>query len=291
MPSAVSTLRAPRELGLGGAAFSLRCEPILMIVPRLMLGFLTATLIVAIGGPIRFVAVRRGSRVGEGLSVLFHRALCAALGVRVRIHGQAAATRPQLVVSNHISWLDVPVLGSMGPVEFLAKKEIGSGGLARAILSLQGVAFVDRSRRRCIPEVNVEIARRMRGGAAVILFPEATTGDANRLLPFRSSHFEAVRQTLGAELAAQAVVQPLFIAYSRRQGMPLGRAERPLVAWYGDMEFFSHFRRLLKSGRIDCDIYCGAPIPFFRDSDRKEIMRRTETAVRALAVAARGNAS
>jgi 1-acyl-sn-glycerol-3-phosphate acyltransferase len=261
-----------------------------MIVLRLAFGLLAAALIMTIGGPLRWIAVQRGWKTGEGLSVLFHRALCAALGVRIRIHGQVAAARPQLVVSNHISWLDIPVLGAMRPIEFLAKKEVGARNFVRAILSLQGVAFVDRSRRRCIPAVNAEIARRMRDGAAVVLFAEATTGDANRLRPFRSSHFEAMRQTLdaGAGPAPQAVVQPIFIAYSRGAGLPLGRAQRPLVAWYGDMEFLSHFLRLLEFGRIDCDVYCATPIPFFPDSDRKDVARRTEAAVRALAFGARG---
>ncbi len=258
-----------------------------MTALRIALVFLAAGMIVLIGGPLRWIALQRGWKTGEGLPVLFHRAVCAALGVRVRVHGQAASERPQLVVSNHISWLDICILGSLRPVEFLAKKEVGAHWLARAALALQGVAFVDRTRRRCIPAVNAEIARRMRMGAAVILFAEATTGDANRLLPFRSSHFEAVRQTLGADEARHAVVQPIFIAYSRRAGLPLGRAERPIVAWYGDMTFFSHFRRLLQSGRIDCDVYCGAPIPFLLDSNRKDVARRSEDAVRALARQAR----
>jgi lyso-ornithine lipid O-acyltransferase len=261
-----------------------------MTVVRVAFVFLAAGMVLLIGGPIRWIALRRGWKTGEGLPVLFHRAVCAALGVRVRVHGQAASTRPQLVVSNHISWMDICALGSMRPAEFLAKKEVGARRLARAVLSLQGVAFVDRTRRRCIPAVNAEIARRMRMGAAVILFAESTTGDANRLLPFRSSHFEAVRQTLDAGAARQAIVQPIFIAYSRRMGLPLGRPERPLVAWYGDMRFFSHFWRLLRAGRIDCDIYCGAPIPFFRDSDRKDVARRTEGVVRALARQARRQA-
>jgi 1-acyl-sn-glycerol-3-phosphate acyltransferase len=254
---------------------------------RIALVFLAAGMVLLIGGPLRWIALQRGWKAGEGLPVLFHRAVCAALGVRVRVHGQAATERPQLVVSNHISWVDICILGSMRPAEFLAKKEVGAHWLARAVLALQGVAFVDRTRRRCIPAVNAEIARRMRMGAAVILFAEATTGDANRLLPFRSSHFEAVRQTLDRSDVPHAIVQPIFIAYARRAGLPLGRPERPIVAWYGDMQFFSHFRRLLRSGRIDCDVYCGAPIPFFPDSDRKDVARRAENAVRALARQAR----
>ena len=258
-----------------------------MTAPRAALVFLAAGAVLLIGGPLRWIASQRGWKTGERLPVLFHRVVCAALGVRVRVHGQAASARPQLIVSNHISWIDICVLGSMRPAEFLAKKEVGASGLARAALSLQGVVLVDRARRRAIPAVNAEIARRMRTGAAVILFAEATTGDANRLLPFRSSHFEAVRQTLDAGGAAQATVQPLFIAYSRCAGLPLGRSQRPLVAWYGDMTFFSHFNRLLRAGRIDCDVYCGAPIPFFADSNRKDVARRAEEAVRAMARQAR----
>jgi 1-acyl-sn-glycerol-3-phosphate acyltransferase len=261
-----------------------------MTIVRVALVFLAAGAVLLVGGPFRWIALQRGWKASEALPVLFHRTVCAALGVRVRVHGRAASARPQLVVSNHVSWMDICILGSMRPAEFLAKKEVGARRLARAVLSLQGVAFVDRSRRRCIPAVNAEIARRMRQGAAVVLFAEATTGDANRLLPFRSSHFEAVRLTLEAGGARQAIVQPIFIAYSRRVGLPLGRSERPLVAWYGDMRFFGHFWRLARAGRIDCDIYCGAPIPFFHDSDRKDVARRTETAVRALARQARRQA-
>ncbi|WP_158815252.1 1-acyl-sn-glycerol-3-phosphate acyltransferase [Methylocapsa sp. S129] len=251
-----------------------------MIVLRVALALSAAALILLFGAPFRWLAVLRGWKTGEGLPVLFHRMLCFALGVRIRVHGKAASTRPQLVVSNHISWLDIPILGSMRPTEFLAKKEVGAGPLVRALLALQGVALVDRAKRLGIPAVNAQIAGRMRDGAAVILFAEATTSDANRILRFRSSHFEAVRQTLGA---GEAIVQPIFIAYSRRAGLPLGRPERPFVAWYGDMRFFDHFWRLLAAGRIDCDIYCGAPIPFFYDSDRKDVARRTEGAVRAMA--------
>jgi lyso-ornithine lipid O-acyltransferase len=256
-----------------------------MIAVRLLLALCTAGLILVLGAPFRWLAVYRGWKTGEELPVLFHRALCASLGVRVRVHGLAAAARPQLVVSNHISWLDIPILGSMRPTEFLAKKEVGAGRLTRALLALQGVSLVDRSKRLGIPAVNAEIAARMRNGAAVILFAEATTSDANRILPFRSSHFEAVRQTLIPGNDRPSTVQPIFIAYSRRAGLPLGRAERPNIAWYGDMAFFDHFWRLLAGGRIDCDIYCGEPIPFFHNSNRKDVARRTEGAVRAMATA------
>jgi lyso-ornithine lipid O-acyltransferase len=259
-----------------------------LILLRVIVALLAASLVVLIGAPIRRLALRRGRRFGEGLPPLLHRILCFGLGVRLRVHGRANDMRPQLVVPNHVSWLDIVVLGAVGPAEFLAKKEVGDGFFSRFLVGLQGAVYVDRGRRCKIPAVNAEMAKRMQAGAAVVLFAEATTNDGNRILRFRSSHFEAPRIALGPGAPRQSsIIQPLFIAYSRRNGLPLGRAERPLVAWYGDMRFFNHLWRFLLAGRIDCDVYCGAPIPVRPQEHRKELARRTERAVRALAERAR----
>jgi 1-acyl-sn-glycerol-3-phosphate acyltransferase len=265
-------------LGRGGLAIAL----------RVLVALFAAALVVLVGGPIRRLALRRGWRLGQSLPPLLHRILCFGLGVRLRVHGRATDFRPQLVVANHVSWLDIVILGAMRPTEFLAKKEIGQSFLARELVGLQGAVYVDRGRWRKIPAVNDEMARRMRAGAAVVLFAEATTGDGNRLLPFRTSHFEAPRIALLPDGALQsAIVQPLFIAYSRRGGLPLGRAERPLIAWYGDMTFFDHLWRFLLAGRVDCDVYCGAPVIVHRRESRKVLARRVENAVHALAEQAR----
>jgi lyso-ornithine lipid O-acyltransferase len=258
------------------------------IVLRLTVALVGAALVVLIGGPIRHVALSRGSRLGESLPALLHRLLCFGLGVRVRVHGEASDFKPQLIVPNHVSWLDIVVLGTVRPMAFLAKKEVGEGALARYLVGLQGAIYVDRGRRRKIPAVNDEIAKRMRAGAAVVLFAEATTNDGNRILRFRSSHFEASKIAIDADGPLQStIIQPVFIAYSRRCGLPLGRAERPFVAWYGDMSFFSHLWQFLQAGQLDCDIYCGAPLYVHHGQHRKNLARRTEGAVRALAERAR----
>jgi len=267
-------------LGHGGVA----------IFGRVAVGLIGAALVVLVGAPIRGFAQRRGLRLGEGLPALVHRALLLALGVRLRVHGAASGERPQLVVANHVSWLDILVLGAMRPTEFLAKKEVGGAILARELVALQGAAYVDRGRKRQIPAVNLEMAQRMRAGAALVLFAEATTSDGNRILPFRSSHFEAARAvSTGEGRDSPAVIQPIFLAYSRRGGLPVGRADRPLVAWYGDMKFFNHLWRFLGAGRFDCDVYCGAPIAV-AGQNRKILARRAESAVRQLAERARSGA-
>ena len=164
-----------------------------MSFTRVALGLPIAGLYIAVCGPPRRVAQSFGSRHGRWIPVHFNRLLCAVLQVRVRRFGTQTSPGRKLIVSNHISWLDVLVLGGLEPMTFLAKKEVGKPWLGREIADLQGVVYVDRQRKRSIPQTNADIAATMAKGEPVVLFAEATTGDGNRLLRFRSSHFEAAR--------------------------------------------------------------------------------------------------
>lgn len=162
-------------------------------VVRLVCLVCALTAFLAAFGLPRRIAQRCGWRTGRRAPVLFQRLICAGLGVSVRRHGALNGGTNQLIVANHVSWLDIPVLGSLEPMSFLAKKEVGDHPLGRELVAMQGVIYVDRRRRSCIPAVNARMAEAMRTGSPVVLFAEATTGDGNRLLRFRSSHFEAVR--------------------------------------------------------------------------------------------------
>jgi 1-acyl-sn-glycerol-3-phosphate acyltransferase len=250
---------------------------------RLILGLLAAALFLLLLGPLRAFAQSRGWRTGREAAPRFQRLACAALGVEVRVHGRPAPGK-RLIVANHVSWLDILTLGSIEPMTFLAKKEVGAPAFGGRLARLQGIIFVDRGRRRCIPSVNSEMARAMVKGEPVVLFAEATTSDGNRILPFRSSHFEAVRE---AAAAGAAAIQPVFLDYSRIGGLPVARRDRPLFAWYGDMTFMPHFRRFVAIGRTRCDVHYGPPIPVSAKIGRKILARRTEAEVRALAGAAR----
>jgi len=125
----------------------------------------------------------------------------------------------------------------------------------------------------------------MAKGEPVVLFAEATTSDGTRILPFRSSHFEAIRQA--AVAGGAAVIQPVFLDYSRLVGLPVSRRDRPLFAWYGDTTFLPHFRRFIAAGPTRCDVHYGEPIPVSTEAGRKVLARWTELQVRALCGAAR----
>ena len=245
-----------------------------MVWLRFTAGLLLAAIYVGFAASLTVLRRRFDWPTDANGSVVLHRLFCAILGVRVRQLG-APGPRRRLVVVNHVSWLDVLVLGASEPVAFLAKMEIGANRWARWLVDLQGAIYVDRTRKRCIPVVNAEIARRLLENAPIVLFAEATTSDGVRLLPFRSSHFEAARQ-------AQATVQPVYLNYRAVGGLRATRRDLPTVAWYGDMTFLPSLWKVLACGRVNCDVCYGEVIPWDEACHRKELARKAEAELRIL---------
>lgn len=221
----------------------------------------------------------------------YHRQVCRLLGIRLHVEGKIAENTPVLVVANHVSWLDIPVLSAVAPVSFVAKKEVGSWPFVSSLARLQRSVFVDRERRTAVGQTTTEIIERLKSGDAIVLFAEGTSSDGNRVLPFKSPLFAAVKPTLANGLAAapDACVQTLAIAYTHLHGIPLGRSGRSLVGWYGDMEMAAHAWELLKAGPLDVKISIDPPVSLSDFADRKELARYTEDRIRqALARLLRG---
>jgi 1-acyl-sn-glycerol-3-phosphate acyltransferase len=248
---------------------------------RVTAGLIAAAAFLAVAAPLAHLARRVGLKRGPAASVALHRWLCAVMRVRLRRFGALGPTR-RLIVANHVSWLDILVLGAMEPMTFLAKKEVGASRWTRWLVDLQGVVYVDRERKRCIPAVNEDMARRMAEGSPVVLFAEATTSDGVRLLRFRSSHFEAARR-------AGAWVQPVYLDYRAVAGLSATRQDRTIPAWYGDMTFLPSLWRVLRCGSLSCDVWYGEPIACDAAPDRKALAAQVEAATRALKAEARRN--
>jgi 1-acyl-sn-glycerol-3-phosphate acyltransferase len=247
------------------------------VVLRLLGLGLTALVLV----PLQLIAVRIDSPVAKRLPIVFHRAFLRIFGVRVTMRGTPPGDTATLVVANHLSWLDIPVIGSLHPLSFIAKAEIenwpGIGLFAR----LQRSVFIDRERRQATAAVNEAVATRLANGEAIVLFAEGTTGDGNRLLPFRSSLVGAARAALAEPGLERIHLQPLAIAYVRRNGLPVTRRERPAIAWYGDMELAPHLAQFVSGGPLDVAVTWGEPVVFDPQTNRKAATARAEAAVRA----------
>ena len=238
--------------------------------------------------PIQWLVTKLAPSARAVIPRLFHRSLCAIMRVRVQVHGSPSLIRPQLIISNHISWLDIPALGSRFPFWFLAKQEVGAWPIIGFLARLQGCVFVNRNRKRAIPEVNLKICEAIHQGAALVLFPEATTGDGNRLQKFHSPHFEAaIAASLRSKMGADACLQPVTIVYTRRNGLPLDRLTRPSIAWYGDMGLLPHLLEILKSGPIDCELRFGSPFNARGDSRRKALAQSARHEIQAGLASAR----
>jgi lyso-ornithine lipid O-acyltransferase len=241
--------------------------------------FLTATLGLAV---IQIVALRSGWISTWRAPRLWHRLILSVLRVRVHASGAPAASRPLLVVSNHISWLDIMVLGSTGDLRFIAKSEMSVWPGIGAVARLNRTVFVDREARRRSGEQAGEIATRLAAGDALVLFPEGTTGDGNGVLPFKSSLFGAARLAGTRSEGRPVLVQPAAISYTARHGIPLGRRERAAVAWIGDVDLVPHILSILRGGPIDVHVRFGEPVSVMPGDDRKRLAVRMEGEIRTM---------
>lgn len=237
--------------------------------------------------PFQVIAVRLSLPMQRRIPTLFHRLVCALLGVRIKVVGAPSLRRPLLIVSNHVSWVDISVITALAPVAFVAKREVASWPLFGLFAKLQRSVFVDRMRRHKTPEVNTEIAQRLADGDPVVLFGEGTSSDGNRVLPFRSALIGSARDALAAAGDVEHIlIQPLSIAYVAFQGLPMGRQHRPIAAWYGTLDLFPHLRNIVRCGALDAVVSWGEPIAFDASSDRKIFARTLEAEVRRLTTAA-----
>jgi 1-acyl-sn-glycerol-3-phosphate acyltransferase len=209
----------------------------------------------------------------------YHRTCCRLLGIRIRQIGEPTALRPTLFVSNHISYLDITALGSLLAAGFVAKAEVARWPLYGWLARMQRCVFVDR-RVRSTAEQRDAIAERLGAGEALILFPEGTSHDGNRILPFKSALFSAA-------MHPNVVVQPVSVTYTRLDGMPIGRGFRPLFAWYGDMAMAPHLWRMLGLGTLEIVIEFHRPTSFAECGSRKALAAYCEARVMAGVDAAR----
>lgn len=231
---------------------------------------------------LQMAALRFDWPMKRRLPVHFHRLALKVIGVRVTVEGAPAAGRPLLITANHASWLDILVLGSLMPLSFVAKSEVASWPIFGLFAKLQRSIFIERERRAKAGAQAAELAARLSEGDAMVLFPEGTTSDGLKLLPFRSALVGAARAAIDAGGHAHVLVQPVALAYTRLHGLPLGRQWRPLVAWLGDAELIPHLMGLAREGAVDVTVAFGAPITFDREGDRKAVTIRAEAEVRRL---------
>ena len=258
----------PASVGvLGLLRACLRGAAILMVIG---FGFLTLLLCRVpervIAGPLRRPVTARITQIVCAF-------VCVILGLKVTRKGNAAQAAGA-IVANHVSWLDIFPLNAGGSVVFVAKSEVrdwaGIGILARAA----GTVFIERRRMAAKDQNRLLLMRLAEDAERLVFFPEGTSTDGLRVLPFRSSLFEAF---FAADLPPDMTVQPVTIAYHAPAGENLA-----FYGWWGDQSFGAGLMRVLsvrENGHVT--VIYHAPLRVSEFASRKALAQAAETAVRA----------
>ena len=234
--------------------------------------YLTLTFIAM---PVQALALLARSPVARWLPRVYHRACRRIFGVEVVQTGERSERHPTLFVSNHVSYLDIMVLGSLIGGSFVAKADVAGWPLFGWLAKLQRTVFVDRQRASTAHQ-GARLGERLDAGDNLILFPEGTSSDGNRTLRFKSALFGVADRTIDGRPLA---VQPVSIAYARLDGIPIGRAFRPFFAWYGDMMLASHMWRMAGLGTVTVAVHFHPLLSAAACGSRKALTRTAHRAV------------
>ncbi len=177
------------------------------------------------------------------------------LDIKVTVKGAThlLSVEGHCIIANHVSYVDGIVLGSIFPVIFVSKKEVRGWPLIGQWTALCGAIFIDRQRKDKIPLLVEEMTQKLMRGANILLFPEGTSTNGEKLLPFQSAPF-------AAPLRNGTTILPITVRYLTINGQPVSVVNRDLIYWYGDMDFLSHFWALLAVRNIEVSVDIHPPI-------------------------------
>ena len=244
-----------------------------------LLSYLSVTLVLV---PIYLLAMALRIRpVIRWMPVAYHRLVCFMLCIRVRGDGERSNVIPTLYVCNHVSYLDIEVLGGLIPGSFVAKAEVATWPFFSTLAKAQRTIFIERSSGKTSRSRD-EMMRRLNTGDNLMLFPEGTSSDGTRVLPFRTALFGVAQLRRDEQPIA---VQSVAIAYTRLDGIPLGRYWRPLFAWFGHPDLVPHLWQMVCLGETEAVVTFFPPVDIDKLGDRKKLaeycFRQVSSAVQA----------
>ncbi len=211
----------------------------------------------------------------RSLIPVFHRGVLWVFDLKCRTEGTANLGRPVMYVSNHVSYLDIFVLGSILPASFIAKAEIASWPLFGTLAKLQKSLFIDRNSREVGSQVE-QIRGHLHNDSNLVLFPEGTSSLGTRIRRFYSGLFQA------AEDGENGIdIQPLTVAYTRYKGERMDRATRDRFAWYRPMKMGPHFLNNLGMGRGEVVVIFHPTVTMDSFESRKECAQHCESVIRS----------
>ena len=238
---------------------------------------LAAFLIVTLAAmPVQWLFIKLGLPAARTFPGRYHRLVCMIFGIQIRVKGKPVTDEGVLLVANHTSWADILIFSAATPLCFVAKAEVARWPFFGTLARLQRTVFVERERRSATGEVRDVIRDRLRAGETLLLFPEGTSHDGNRVLPFKSALLGGAESVLAS--GKHVAVQPVSAAFTGLYGLPMGRENRPLFAWYGDMEMVPHLWEAMLAGPWEVVVQFHPPLSL-DDMDRKTLALRAQQVI------------
>ncbi|ARP68852.1 1-acyl-sn-glycerol-3-phosphate acyltransferase [Streptomyces pluripotens] len=231
-------------------------------VPRAVVRLAAVTALVLAG----IVLSPLGGRIPAEWVRRWCRMIVRSVGVRVRITGTVAPDGGMLLVANHVSWLDIPLLAAVRPARMLAKTEIGQWPVAGALAARGGTLFIERDRLRALPGTVARIAGALREGAAVAAFPEGSTWCGRAHGRFRRAVFQAA-------LDAGVPVQPVRLRYRQQGGGP-----GTVAAFVGEDTLLASLWRVARTRLLVAEVEVRSVIPPGTHADRRSLARAAQPA-------------
>ena len=182
------------------------------------------------------------SRLTRSLTFLLRR----ILNIKVTVIGDVGELERggYVIISNHLGYVDGFVLGSIFSVVFVSKREVKKWPVIGQWTTLCGTIFINRQRKDQVPSVVEEISRKLREEANILLFPEGSATNGERMLPFQTA-------PLAAPLRNRSIIVPVTLTYKSVDDKPVSEANRDLIYCYGDMDFVPHFWKLLSLRSVE----------------------------------------
>ncbi|MCD8525686.1 MAG: 1-acyl-sn-glycerol-3-phosphate acyltransferase [Alphaproteobacteria bacterium] len=202
---------------------------------------------------------------------LWHKLICRTFGIKIVVQGTPHTQSQTVFVGNHLSYLDIPVIGSVLKTSFVSKKEVANWPVFGYLAKLQQTGFIDRSRSAALNERSA-IGAMMREGKNLVIFPEGTSTDGREVLPFKSSLFSLMLQDEQPGL----IIQPFTIRMELVDGqVPETQDTRDIYSWHRDMdtELPVHLWRFAFSRGAVITLAFHTPFAANSYSDRKELAK------------------
>lgn len=238
-----------------------------LLLPRLLLFFsyLLLGLLLAIILSLSLGSSWYTHMAGKQIKVMWTKGIALILGLKIKREGKISED-PRLIVSNHISWLDIVAIGATQPCVFIAKSTVVNWPIIGYLAKMSGTLFVDRQNRKDLYKVMEKSKSAIDEGLSLVFFPEATTTNGKEIKTFHPSIYQTAIDT-------HSTTQAVAICY------PVDACQISAAPYIDDDSFISHLIRILKTPGIDVTLHYCTPIPTTYNHNRKALAQSTQNQV------------